>query len=58
MAIGQTIRIKGIDFKWLASRSSKGGSGFSNQDNMIYVPLSTAQHFLLGKRILCDGNRC
>ncbi len=27
---------------------AKGGSGFNNQDNMIYVPLTAAQHFLLG----------
>jgi putative ABC transport system permease protein len=48
MAIGQTIRIKSIDFKIVGVTASKGGSGFSNQDNMIYVPLSAAQHFLLG----------
>ncbi len=48
MAIGQTIRIKNIDFKVVGVTVSKGGSGFNNQDNMIYVPLTTAQHFLLG----------
>lgn len=48
MAIGQAIRIKGIDFTIVGVTVSKGGSGFSNQDNMIYVPLTTAQHFLLG----------
>jgi putative ABC transport system permease protein len=48
MAIGKTIRIKNIDFKIVGVTLSKGGSGFSNQDNMIYVPLSAAQHFLLG----------
>jgi len=48
MAIGKTIRIKNIDFKVVGVTLSKGGSGFSNQDNMIYVPLSAAQHFLLG----------
>ncbi len=48
MAIGQTIRIKNIDFKVAGVTVSKGGSGFNNQDNMIYVPLATAQHFLVG----------
>ncbi len=48
MAIGQTIRIKNLDFKVVGVTVSKGGSGFNNQDNMIYVPLTTAQHFLLG----------
>ena len=47
-AIGQTIRIKGTDFTIVGVTVSKGGSGFSNQDNMIFVPLTTAQHFLLG----------
>ena len=48
MAIGQTIRIKNIDFKVVGVTLSKGGSGFNNQDNVIYVPLVTAQHFLVG----------
>jgi len=48
MAIGQTIRIKGIEFTVAGVTVAKGGSGFSNQDDMIYVPLSTAQHYLLG----------
>ncbi len=48
MAIGQTIRIKNLDFTVVGVTQSKGGSGFSNQDDMIYVPLSAAQHFLLG----------
>jgi putative ABC transport system permease protein len=48
MAIGQSVRIKNVSFKIVGVTQPKGGSGFSNQDNMIYVPLSTAQHFLLG----------
>ena len=48
MAIGQTIRIKGTDFSVIGVTASKGGSGFSNQDNMIFVPLGAAQHYLLG----------
>lgn len=47
-AIGQTIRIKKIDFKVVGITKAKGGSGFSNQDDMIFVPLSTAQKFLAG----------
>ncbi len=48
MAIGQTIQIKGVEFTVVGVTVAKGGSGFSNQDDMIYVPLSTAQHYLLG----------
>jgi len=46
--IGQTIRINKIDFKVIGVTKSKGGSGFDNQDDRIYVPLSTSQRFLAG----------
>lgn len=46
--IGQTIRINRVDFKIIGITKSKGGSGFTNQDDMIFVPLSTAQRFLAG----------
>ena len=46
--IGTTIRIKGIEFKIIGVTRSKGGSGFSNQDDMIFVPLSSAQRFFAG----------
>ncbi len=46
--VGQTIRIKSIDFKVIGVTAEKGGSGFSNQDDMIFIPISTAQQFLVG----------
>jgi len=46
--IGQTIRINKIDFKVIGVTKSKGGSGFNNQDDVIYIPLTTAQRFLAG----------
>ena len=46
--IGQTIRIKKIDFKIIGVTVAKGGSGFTNQDDMIYIPITTAQQFLSG----------
>ncbi len=46
--IGMSIRIKGIEFKIIGVTKSKGGSGFSNQDDIVYVPMSSAQLFLLG----------
>lgn len=45
-AIGQTVRIRQIDFKVVGITKAKGGSGFSNQDDMIFIPLSTSQRFL------------
>jgi putative ABC transport system permease protein len=46
--IGQTIRISGVSFKIIGVTVSKGGTGFQNQDNMVFVPLSTAQKTLFG----------
>ncbi|MFZ2300048.1 MAG: ABC transporter permease [Candidatus Moraniibacteriota bacterium] len=46
--IGQIIRIRNVDFEVVGVTLSKGGSGFSNPDDSIYVPLSSAQHFLAG----------
>jgi putative ABC transport system permease protein len=46
--VGQSIRIKKIDFKIIGMTQAKGGSGFNNQDDMIFVPLTTAQQFLAG----------
>jgi putative ABC transport system permease protein len=46
--IGQTIRISGQTFTIIGITESKGGSGFQNQDDIIYVPLTTAQKILFG----------
>ncbi|MDO8240482.1 MAG: ABC transporter permease [Candidatus Moranbacteria bacterium] len=46
--IGQTIRIKNVDFEIIGVTLSKGGSGFMNPDDQVYVPLTSAQHFLSG----------
>ncbi len=46
--VGQTIKINRVDFRVIGITKSKGGSGFSNQDDVIYVPISTAQTFLSG----------
>ncbi len=46
--VGQAIRIKGQQFTVIGLTKAKGGSGFSNQDDTIFVPLTTAQAFLSG----------
>ena len=40
---GETVRIEGQPFRVLGIMASKGGSGFSNVDDQVFVPLSTAQ---------------
>ncbi len=46
--VGKTIRINSINFKIIGVTQSKGGSGFNNPDDSIYIPISAAQHFLAG----------
>jgi putative ABC transport system permease protein len=50
--IRQIIRIKNVDFQVIGVTASKGGTGFANPDDAIYVPLSTAQHYLSGDTFL------
>lgn len=46
--VGQTIRIKSIEFKIIGVTKAKGGSGFGSQDDMIFIPITSAQRFLAG----------
>ena len=46
--VGQTIRINKIAFKVVGTTQTKGGSGFQNPDDSIYVPLTVAQKTLFG----------
>jgi len=45
--VGETVRIEGRPFRVIGVLQSKGGSGFSNADNVILVPFSTAQTRLI-----------
>jgi len=46
--VSQTIRINKIAFNVIGLVQSKGGSGPMNEDDKIYVPLTTAQKTLFG----------
>ena len=41
--VGATIRISGQPFRVVGVLASKGGSGLGSQDNMVLVPITTAQ---------------
>jgi len=41
--IGQTIKIGAVPFRVIGVMEEKGGSGFGDQDNAVFVPLTTAQ---------------
>ncbi len=46
--VGQNIRIASQTLNIVGITVSKGGTGFGNQDDLIFVPLSTAQKQLFG----------
>lgn len=50
--IGQSIRVNGQDLRVVGITKSKGGSGFNNPDDAIYVPLSTALRIVFGRTYL------
>lgn len=45
---GQTIRINKIPFTIIGITVSKGGTGFANQDDIVFIPISTAQKTVFG----------
>lgn len=50
--IGQAFHVSGQVFTITGVTVSKGGTGFLNQDNIVYIPLSTAQKQLFGVNYL------
>jgi putative ABC transport system permease protein len=45
---GQAIRINKIPFTIIGVTVSKGGTGFGNQDDIVFVPITTAQKTVFG----------
>lgn len=50
--VGQKIRIEGSQYTVVGITKSKGGSGFSNSDDVIYIPYTTAGRYLSGNKYL------
>lgn len=48
--LGQSIRINGLSFTVVGILEEKGSSGRNDQDDIIYIPLSTAQQRLIGSQ--------
>ena len=46
--VGKRIRIKKINFTVIGVMKKRGVSGFQNQDDQVFVPISTVQKLLLG----------
>lgn len=53
-AVGQTINIKGTPFTVIGITLAKGGTGFNNPDDAIYIPLTTDQRYLSGSTYVSD----
>jgi putative ABC transport system permease protein len=53
--IGQNLRINNIPFRVIGVMEERGGSSFGNQDEVVYIPISTAQTRLAQART-ADGS--
>ena len=49
---GETIRIEGKPYRVIGVLKSKGGSGFSNEDDQVMIPMTTAQTHLIRRSTL------
>ena len=52
--VGQKIRISGSEYNVIGITVAKGGSGFSNSDDAVYIPYTTAQRYLSGNKYLSE----
>jgi putative ABC transport system permease protein len=52
--VGQQIRINSSIYTVIGVTVSKGGSGGSNTDETIYIPYTTAQHYISGNQYLSE----
>ncbi len=48
--LGATIKIKDINFRVAGVMAERGGNAFGDEDNVVFVPLSTAQERLFPAR--------
>jgi macrolide transport system ATP-binding/permease protein len=47
--IGEMIKLNRVNFQVIGVLPTKGATGFSDQDDVVVIPLLTAMHRLLGK---------
>jgi len=50
--VGQTIRVRRVDFTVIGLTQAKGGSGFGSSDDVVFVPFTTASRYLSGNEYL------
>lgn len=54
--VGEKIRISGTEYTIIGVAKSKGGSGMTNADDIVYIPYTTAQRYLTGNKYLSTIN--
>jgi putative ABC transport system permease protein len=54
--VGREIAIRNVNFEVVGVLVAKGGSGWFNEDEQIFVPLETAQFRLMGRERLSSIN--
>ena len=47
--VGESIRINKLSFRVIGVTKPKGGTGFMSQDDIVYIPLTTAQKQVFGQ---------
>lgn len=55
-SIGKKLRIAETDFTIIGVTVPRGGTGFGSSDDVIYIPISTAQQFFTGNEYLSNIN--
>lgn len=53
-AIGKKIRINKNEFKIVGVTETKGGSGFNNPDEMVFIPITAAQRYFTGDQYVSN----
>jgi len=54
--IDKTLRIDGNEFVVIGVTLAKGGTGLSSGDDIVYIPVTTAQQFLIGNKYVSSIN--
>ncbi len=53
--IGQKIKINDVNFTVVGTLKSKGSSGFTNEDDIVFIPLETGYSQLFGSNAVQNG---
>lgn len=55
-AVGKKIRIGSQEYTVVGTTKAKGGTGMGSSDDLIYIPITTAQQYLTGNQSVSNIN--